>query len=107
MADHASKLPSRLLAVLGALALLLTSCNPPSGQQQTRPSSDFAGASTEQAGTATYGGQFTYAGEALPKGYPHALTKLVNQGYLVAYDEVRKNPAWAAYFIPKERKFGP
>ncbi len=95
-------------AVLLGLALLaLASCTPPSHKSSIKPPTQTVQARVQASGTATYGGQYTYAGESIPQGYPHTLTKLVNQGYLLAYDEVRKNPAWAAYFIPAERKFGP
>lgn len=61
---------------------------------------------TRSASTVTYAGTFVYAGEPKATSYPNALRTLTNTAYLVAYDETRENPAWAAYRIPGERKFG-
>ncbi|MDO8543832.1 MAG: DNA/RNA non-specific endonuclease [Opitutaceae bacterium] len=56
--------------------------------------------------TLTYAGPFTYAGAPTVTTYPNAVKILTNTAYLVGYDETRENPAWAAYRIPAERKFG-
>ncbi len=43
-------------------------------------------------------------------GLPHSdrnLTVLVNQGYLVGYDEQRRNPAWVAYRVFPPQSFTP
>ena len=103
----APKTSLRLSAAIIAALLVLAACTPTPGRKQAAASSGFASASPQDIGTGTYGGQFSYAGDPHSQGYPHALTRLVNQGYIVAYDETRKNPAWAAYFVPAERKFGP
>jgi endonuclease G len=54
-----------------------------------------------------YAGTFTFAGDPKTAGYPNPVTRLANLAFLVAYDEQRENPAWAAYKIPGERKYGP
>jgi len=38
-----------------------------------------------------------YAGVPRSPNYPHQLLVLENIGYIVGYDETRKNPAWVAY----------
>ena len=53
-----------------------------------------------------FAGAFTYAGEPKAINYPNQLTMLRNTAYLVAYDETRRNPAWVAYRIPRERLDG-
>lgn len=53
-----------------------------------------------------YSGQISYAGLPLASGYPHRLTILENIAYVVGYCEDRRNPAWSAYRIPGERRFG-
>lgn len=65
-----------------------------------------AAASTTTASNANYAAAFVFAGEPRAVAYPHELKLLRNTAYLVAYDESRANPAWAAYRIPGERKYG-
>ena len=41
-----------------------------------------------------------YAGMPIPAGYPNPITRLERTGYVLGYDEIRKNPAWVAYKVP-------
>lgn len=54
----------------------------------------------------TYACSVTFAGEPKSTTYPNSITVLHNTAFLVGYDETRENPAWAAYRIPAERKYG-
>jgi endonuclease G len=40
-----------------------------------------------------------YAGEPIGTTYPHKITILKNEGFIVGYDEKRRNPAWVAYKV--------
>jgi endonuclease G, mitochondrial len=40
-----------------------------------------------------------YAGKPISKNYPNKIKILENKGFMVGYDEKRKNPAWAAYRV--------
>ena len=44
-----------------------------------------------------YGGFYYYAGKPKAISYPNRLQVLTNIGYVVAYDNERKNPAWVCY----------
>ena len=53
-------------------------------------------ASRTESSAVNFAGTFTFAGEPKPTGYPNRGTRLANTAFLVAYDEMRENPAWAA-----------
>ena len=40
-----------------------------------------------------------YAGEPIRTTYPNKITILKNEGFIVGYDEKRRNPAWVAYKV--------
>ncbi len=40
-----------------------------------------------------------YAGQPISKNYPNKIKILKNKGFIVGYDEKRKNPAWSAYRV--------
>jgi endonuclease G len=40
-----------------------------------------------------------YAGEPIRSNYPNKITILKNEGFIVGYDEKRRNPAWVAYKV--------
>ena len=54
-----------------------------------------------------YSDQHLYAGEPTPAHYPNPIKVLKNDGYLVGYDDVRKNPAWVAYRLFKNESNNP
>lgn len=64
-------------------------------------------ASRTESSVVSYAEAFTFAGEPKLTGYPNPVTRLTNTTFLVAYDEKRENPAWAAYRISGMRKYGP
>jgi endonuclease G len=63
-------------------------------------------ASRTESSAVNFAGTFTFAGEPKPTGYPNPVTRLANTAFLVAYDEMRENPVWAAYRIPGKRIYG-
>lgn len=75
------RLPVWLCATVIAL---VAGCGPRPSVERTEP---FAAESSEWR-------LYVYGG--LPRG-PEQLRLLVNRGYVVGYDEGRRNPAWAAY----------
>lgn len=48
-----------------------------------------------------YSDQHLYAGEPILVHYPNPIKVLKNKGYLLGYDDIRKNPAWVAYRLFK------
>ena len=51
--------------------------------------------------TGDYRGQYCYAGEPRATTYPNPLQVLTNIGYVVAYDNARKDPVWVCYRLFK------
>lgn len=51
--------------------------------------------------TSNLKGKYCYAGEPRITTYPHPLLVLTNLGYIAAYDESRKDPAWVCYRLNK------
>jgi endonuclease G len=63
-------------------------------------------ASSTESKSVSYAETFTFAGEPKATAYPNPVIRLANKAFVVAYDEQRENPAWAAYKVPGQRKFG-
>ncbi|MDO8631970.1 MAG: DNA/RNA non-specific endonuclease [Phycisphaerales bacterium] len=95
-----------VLAALGALVAWHLAIRPRQSPVATAPAPAESSTTTRSSGTVTFAGTFVYAGEPKRTTYPNSVTVLKNTAYLVAYDEQRENPAWAAYRLPGERKFG-
>jgi len=47
----------------------------------------------------------TYGGIPEAYAYPNSITVLESSGYIVAYDEARRNPAWAAYYVDPDYRY--
>ncbi len=48
--------------------------------------------------------QHIYAGQPIATNYPNPIKRIDRTGYVVAYDEKRKNPAWVAYYVAAREK---
>lgn len=56
--------------------------------------------------TGLYDQSATFAGLPASHGYPNSITVLTNTAFVVGYDEVTRNPAWAAYRISARKLNG-
>ncbi len=72
----------------------------------TSAPAESRGADTASWSPGRYDQSSTFAGLPASNGYPNSITVLTNTAFVVGYDEVTHNPAWAAYRISARKLDG-